>query len=516
MRRNRMGLIKAIPALLVLFYFSCSEAVDIRKIDGRFIDFKEVDETVTGLMDSANVTGLCLAIINDNEVAYLQTYGFRNNEKKERMDENTIMQGASFSKALFAYIAMQLVQKKVLDLDKSLYSYLDKPLPEYDEYEDLAADDQWKRLTARICLNHTTGFPNLRFINPRGTGKLEFFFKPGTRYAYSGEGINLLQFVVEQITDKGLDELADEMVFTPLGMERSSFVWKEKFEDNYAAGHDLVESVLDYRRRSKPSGAGSFLTSISDYSKFIAAVMQGKGLDKAIWRTMISPSIRINSKRQFPTLMAETTDINDPIELSYGLGWGTLKCEYGQAFFKEGHGRGFQNYNINFIDQKTSLVIMTNSDNGEKIFKDLLERVIGDTYTPWEWEGYIPYDKIKPKPIGVYLYDILILENAENAIKAYKKIKNSPVKRDFIFDEDQLDNLGYQMMKEKKTGYAIELFKLNIEEYPDSATAYESLGDAYRYDGKVILDIDNYKKSLGLNPDNDKARQVLKELENKR
>ena len=86
----------------------------------------------------------------------------------------------------------------------------------------------------------------------------------------------------------------------------------------------------------------------------------------------------------------------------------------------------------------------------------------------------------------------------------------------FIFDEDQLDSLGYQMMKEKKIGYAIELFKVNIEEYPDSAAAYKSLGDAYQEAGEIALAIENYKKSLSLNPDNDETRQVLKKLEKNR
>ena len=120
--------------------------------------------------------------------------------------------------------------------------------------------------------------------------------------------------------------------------------------------------------------------------------MQAKGLDKKLWKMMISPQIRINSKYQFPTITDETTLENESINLSYGLGWGLLKCKYGRAFFKEGHDDAWRNYNINFIDKGISIIIMTNSANGELIFKELLEKIIGDTCTPWKWERYIPYN----------------------------------------------------------------------------------------------------------------------------
>ena len=107
---------------------------------------------------------------------------------------------------------------------------------------------------------------------------------------------------------------------------------------------------------------------------------------------MLTPQIKITSKYEFPTITEETTTDNEAISLSYGLGWGLLKSKYGKAFFKEGHDDGWQHYNINFIDRGISLIIMTISSNGEKIFKEALEKIIGDTFTPWQWERYIPYN----------------------------------------------------------------------------------------------------------------------------
>jgi len=502
--KNQFELVGKVSTSMIL---ECSQTDEIKKINGDTISSIVVDDMVNKLMDSAHVTGLCLAILNENEPVYLKTFGCRNKEKNELLDENSIILGASFSKVVFTYIVMQLIQEKVLEIDKPLYTYLGKLLPEYNDYKDLATDDQWKLLTARTCLSHTTGFPN------NSDSGLKFFFKPGTRYAYSGEGIRLLQFVVEHVTNKGLEELAIEKVFKPLSMNRTSFLWQERFDDNLAVGHDIIEFPIEgFGRWTRANGGGSLLTTITDYAKFVSAIMQGKRLDESTLHAMLSPSIRIKSKHQFPTLTNEVTNKYDSIELSYGLGWGLFNSPYGKAFFKEGHGPGWQNYNVNFITQKTSIIIMTNSDNGEKIFKDLLEKVIGDTFTPWEWEGYIPYYLVEPISIGHYLYDIILFQDVENAIKSYMRISNSSSKNSFIFNEDELNGLAYQMIKENKIEAAIKLFKLNVKEYPESANAFDSLGESYYVNGQKELAIKNYEKSLELNPENTNAKEMLLQL----
>ena len=74
------------------------------------------------------------------------------------------------------------------------------------------------------------------------------------------------------------------------------------------------------------------------------------------------------------------------------MGWGILQSPHGIAAFKEGHGDGFQHYTIIFPEKGTGIIILSNSDNAESIFKELLEITIADTYTPWYWQNYIPYD----------------------------------------------------------------------------------------------------------------------------
>ena len=210
----------------------------------------QTDSIVKQLMDSAAVTGICIGVIRDNRVLYTRAYGYRIKEKNLLNDSSTCFYAASLSKAVFAYLIMQLVEKGVISLDTPIARYLPKPLPDYDNYKDLAGDDRWKQITPAMCLSHTTGFPNWRQFNPNDNKKLEIFFTPGSRYAYSGEGISLLQMVIETITGRSLEDLAKEMVFIPLDMSRTGYIWHPEFENDYALGYDEKGDSIRKRRRT--------------------------------------------------------------------------------------------------------------------------------------------------------------------------------------------------------------------------------------------------------------------------
>jgi CubicO group peptidase (beta-lactamase class C family) len=363
---------------------------NIKRLDGSTITPAEIDATVTRLMRAARMPGIGIAILNDGKVAYLKAYGVRDKEKSLPLTPDSVMTAASLSKVAFAYMVMQLVDEGIVDLDKPVYQYLPKALPKYDAYKDLANDLRYKKITARMLLSHTSGFPNWRRFTE--DGKLSINFEPGSRFAYSGEGIDLLQLVVESATKKPLSELMRDRVFQPLGMTRTSMVWEDRFESDYANGYDEEEHSLGPQRRKRADAAGSMQTTVADFSRFVEAVMQGKGLRKQTREQMLSAQVQILSRHEFPTFSTETTDENKPIRLSYGLGWGLYWTPYGKAFFKEGNDEGLRHYTVCFDKTGTGIVIMTNSSNGEGIYKELLETLLRNTYTPIEWEGFTPYN----------------------------------------------------------------------------------------------------------------------------
>jgi CubicO group peptidase (beta-lactamase class C family) len=246
-----------------------------------------------------------------------------------------------------------------------------------------------------MLLDHSSEFANLRVLEPGR--KTTIHFDPGSRYAYSGQGIQLLQLVVETVTKKAVEDLMRDRIFRPFGMTRTSMVWQERFESDFANGYDEYGRSLGPQRRRKSDAAGSMQTTIADFSRFMQAVAGGKRLRARTRALMTTPQIQIVSRRQFPTLSPDITDENRAIRLSYGLGWGLYTTPYGDACFKEGHDEGWRNYTVYFSKARIGIVIMTNSSNGEGVFKELLESLLRNTFTPIEWEGFTPYEQLPPR-----------------------------------------------------------------------------------------------------------------------
>ncbi|MFT3793905.1 serine hydrolase domain-containing protein [Flavobacterium sp.] len=371
---------------------------DLKKLDGSTITPKQIDGIAEKLIVYGKVDGLCISVINGNK-AYIKPYGFKDKEKDQLLDPETAFEAGSLSKAVFAYLSMKLVEEKILDLDKPLFEYLGD-ISQYPNWSPLAEDESWKLITPRMCLSHTSGLPYSRFTNPQTgaedqTAALKLYYKPETKYVYSNEGFKLLQLTVEKITGKNLEELAIEKVFKPLEMFHSGFVWHSDFDENYAMGYDEKGKPMAKKKTSTPNAANSMVTTVADYTRFIQKILLHQGLHPKVRNEMIAPQIAINSKYQFPSDHPETTEDNKDIQLSYALGWGFFKSKFGRAFFIESHDGAWRHYNVNFPDKNTAIIIMTNSTNAEQIFKELLEKIIGDYETPWQWQGYIPFNYIK-------------------------------------------------------------------------------------------------------------------------
>ena len=368
----------------------------INRIDGTGITVDSLQNRIKYLIKTANITGLAVSVFNNNQPIFSKTFGMADVKKKIPLEPTSVMYAASLSKLVFSYLVMQLVAEKKLDLDKPLVSYLDSALVDYKMsegagYQDLKNDNRYKKITARMCLDHTTGFPNFRELTP--DKKLRIITDPGSRYRYSGEGIELLQFVIEKITGENYETLAEERVFKPLHMENTSQVWQQRFEDHICYGYNAKGKPYPLFKRGEANAAGSMSTTLEDFTKFYTALIQNQGITPQNFEEMTRKQVDIRSKRQFGPLTDKDGPDNDAIALGYGLGGGVFKTPYGGAFFKEGHGNGWQHYTIYYPTQKIGIIIMTNSDNGESIFKELLALAIGDVCTPWQWENYIPYDK---------------------------------------------------------------------------------------------------------------------------
>jgi CubicO group peptidase (beta-lactamase class C family) len=371
-------------ALLAHPALAASPKASLRRLDGKTLTPAQVNAAAQRLMKEADVPGLALALIDRGKPVYVKAYGFRNVAEAKPLQTDTIMYGASLTKLAFAYTVMQLVDERILELDKPIAAYLPKPLPEYPKYAELAADARWKRLTPRMLLDHTSGFPNFRFIN--ADGKLDFKFDPGTRYAYSGEGINLLQFVLEAGLGLDVGKEMQKRVFDRFGMTRTSMTWRDDFAGNLADGYAEDGKGEGHHQRGSVRAAGSMDTTIADYAAFLSGLVRGEGLSPASRKEMLRAQIAITAAHQFPTLETAVDPTLRGAGLASGLGAILFRGPYGAAFYKGGHDDWTDNIAICVEARQRCIVLLSNSVHAEKIYPRLVDELFGDSGLPWRWE----------------------------------------------------------------------------------------------------------------------------------
>jgi CubicO group peptidase (beta-lactamase class C family) len=326
-------------------------------------------------------------------VAWTWTHGFVNADSRGAVQASTLFEAASISKPVFAYGVLQLVDRKLLDLDRPLSRYL---RPRY-----LPDDPRIDEITARHVLTHTSGLPNWGDENQPDT--LRPAFQPGRFFRYSGEGFFWLQLVAERLTGQGLDALMRVLLFEPAGMSSAMFAMDEAHLPDVAFGHrngvvaqgQGMRSVMglvaprakawnkplrdwtheDWIRvgselnPGKPpvrvrfqNAAGSLLITAADYARFIALLCAGKPrrpwqLSEALRREMIAPH----------------DAIQDDTPLWWGLAWALERGGSGLRFAHEGNNDNlFASYAVGDPAAGRGLVILTNGGSGFGV----LQRVI--------------------------------------------------------------------------------------------------------------------------------------------
>jgi CubicO group peptidase (beta-lactamase class C family) len=358
-----------------------------------------LDEFVLQGMQRTNAQGLAIAIIENGKLTRVSSWGKRN-ANGDPLNLDTVMYGASLTKAVFAYTVMQLVEDGKLDLDTSIATYLPKPLPEYTEearkyaaWQHLAGDERWRKITPRILLTHSAGFANFGFLEP--DGKLRFHFEPGARYAYSGDGMILLQFVIERGLGLDLGKEMQTRVFDRFGMSKTSMMWRPDFSINLADGWKEDGSAVPHDQRSKTRAAGSMDTTIADFAKFAAAYVRGDGLQSSSRKELTRAQLAIHTASQFPSLQALAAPHLRHKDLAAGLGVISFVGSQGAGFQKGGHNDSTGNTWVCLEQRKSCVVILSNDVRAEQLFPGIVKLVLGETGMPWSWE-YGSHDWAKP------------------------------------------------------------------------------------------------------------------------
>jgi CubicO group peptidase (beta-lactamase class C family) len=264
---------------------------------------------VARLMVDGEVPGLAIAMIHNGRVD-LSNYGVCSTRTGAPVDAQTVFEAASLGKPVFAYVVLQLVDAGMLSLDQKVADILPDPVP---------GDPRAAQITVREILSHTSGLPNWRH------DRLRTYFDSGTRFSYSGEGFILLQRAVEKITGQTLEVIAKRLVFEPLGMHSTSYVWQDSFEGDYAAPHDTGSRPGIRRRPSGARSASSLETTATDYARFLQAVLAGERLKLETAKLWLTPVKNVPQGCNPEYLRATASEPNP--QVAWGLGWGLEPTE---------------------------------------------------------------------------------------------------------------------------------------------------------------------------------------------
>lgn len=450
-----------------------------------------LNNSIPELMEKAGVPGLSIAVIQDSEIIWAEGFGIKSTQTGEPVDKNTIFEAASLTKPFFAYLVMKLVEKGELDLDKPLIQYVPQKYLE-DRYIRHSLDfegfnrEWFERITARMVLSHSAGLPHGEPRKP-----LPVLFEPGTDWKYSADGYLYLQRVIEHIKGERLKDIMQREVIEPLEMTNSSMIWREEYEKQSAVGHDVFsETTGRFRKRRYAHSAASLYTTAEDYAKFVMAVLNDTGLDTETVDEMLAPQINCEGN------------------VLWSLGFGLENTPHGYGFWQWGDYGIFRNYVVAYKEQKIGVVYLTNSFNGLSFGQDIVDLAIGGGEDfGLSFLNYLPYDS----PTAVFFWT-LAEEGVEKVRPLFFQLrKESPDE----FDEGRINSIGYQFLNADRVDEAIEIFKLNVEAFPDSANTYDSLSDAYIKKGEIPLAIEAVKKTLEKIPgDTSRDKAALESLKN--
>jgi CubicO group peptidase (beta-lactamase class C family) len=307
------------------------------------------EDEIEKWLNENKIPTLGIGLIKEGKLKQVKVFGAL--KKGTTAPYNTIFNVASLTKPITAVVTLKLVSLGKWNLEEPIYNYWTDP--------DVSNDPNSKLLTSRHILSHQTGFTNWRGNNK--DEKLHFEFTPGTKYQYSGEGFEYLRRALESKFHKSLNQLATELIFTPLLMKDTKYFWDNKTDSlRYAIGYNRDGIAYETEKNSTTNAADNLLTTIEDYGKFLISVINGEGLTPKVFEDMITNQVETKNGKHFGL----------GFEI-YDLGNGEYALSHGGA------DKGCQTIFFILPKTKQGLIIFTNVDDGQKVYEKLLKHHLG-------------------------------------------------------------------------------------------------------------------------------------------
>lgn len=445
---------------------------------------EKIDEFMKYCHSNGLFNGTVL-VAENGTLIYINAFGFADFETKRELQVTSPFYLASVSKQFTAMAIMILKERGKLNYEDKLSKFF----PQFPSYAS--------QVTIHHLMTHTSGIANhyrlgtykadltnrevLEILVKQDT--LDFF--PGEKYSYSNGGYVLLAMIVATASRQPFHKFMKENIFEPLQMNHS-LVYDEskpKIRER-AVGFNMYGEKSDYELLT--SGAGGIYSNIEDLFKW----------DRALYTEKLVKASTLAEAYQPFILKNDSTS-------NYGYGWSISEDETGKTVAHTGRLSGFRTYIERHLKKQNTIAFLTNQGNATALLgiqKGLRNILLGQDF------------ELPKKQIQVTMYKIIENEGVDTAVIQYRILRKQHFDK-YDFSESQLNSLGYHLLQKERIHETIQVFKLNVEAFPESSNPYDSLGEGYMADGDFGLAIKNYRKSLELNPDNTNAGKMLKKID---
>ncbi len=470
-------------------------------------------------MNFFNIPGFSIAVIDDFKLVWAKGYGVTEANGLVPVTTDTLFQAASISKPVTAMAALHFVEQQLLSLDAAVNSQLKSwHIPENDLTKD-------HPVTLRHLLTHTAGlnvdgFPGyespdhlpsvgqiLTGEKPANTAPISVQSVPGSSWSYSGGGFTVVQQLLMDITGKSFPDLMHDLVLTKLGMDHSTFSQPPASSFNDLLAHGTYQNGLSvphgYHLYPEMAAAGLWTTPSDLASLAIEVALSKRGksnqlLSKEMTEEMLT--IQSESLSSFPF---GSDEYPDRMGLGFFLGNATRPHIFGHT----GGNAGFQSFLVMDSETGKGAVYLSNSEFGFML-GDFIIDLLAKQYN---WQNYRKPSRFW---IGtwVFLVEALKRKGISFALTQLEAlIKSDP--ETFFLSKTSLITFAYYLIETNKIPDALEVMKLEVQLYSDYWNAFDTLAEIYMMMGNEELAIENFKKSLELNPNNISGLNNLKSLQ---
>lgn len=448
--------------------------------NGRNIQVDTLNASIEKMMEEVGVPGMSFAVIEEGEIAFFETYGVKEEGKSDPIDKNTVFTGCSLSKNYLAFIAHQLVDEGLLELDRPVYTYL--------ENERLEHDPRYKLVTPRMILSHSSGIEH--WYNRNVVDTLEIIVEPGTKFLYSAEGYLYLAKAIEKILGQSYEEYITERLISPLGLKNTYLKHQDGIPDNFAVGHLMLKGNITWNNELPEAASGNHFTA-EDYAKMLTALFDTSIFSKKRIKDLTTPIVSMGNNK-----------------LSYGPGF--VLYESGEEVIVEhgGDWPGYKNLIFYSPQKQRGFVMLTNSDRGKWMAERLSEWTVGIDVSPLCDHVFVLYDQY-PSP-AIDLLNFLEENGKEALLDSLETLKGEG-----NLSYNTLSALGpfvFERIGDLKTQEI--LLNMGKAMFPDSAFMYEAKAnlDIKLFD--FVSAVENLKKANELENGNWYLEKQIKDCEN--